>query len=309
MCIFSQPIISVNDTQIFARVSSRGTQYLAYQMNYESLGENAMILPLPIRQPAREDSLRFIDLQNYTDLFADLARGFPYSRPSFSIGCSGHPPAPTAALNVFEVGNYIASFVPTFTDFARLDNRFRLPEQTWSRLPRYKDFGFAVFQLAAGSLRPHPMAFEFETAPNSIFFPTLHIHDGGIHDTEEFDHVLYLQHAGFDSRVYAYENADAPDKSTGLVRSKFTAANFCDVAKSSGLIDANLLVHRLIIRGDNPNRDTEIAAQGDPIHPTFNFRSLWSYTPWLVFAAVITWFFSRRARIKSKTTAKDIAEL
>src|SRR5205823_13970089 len=124
-------------------------------------------------------------------------------------------------------------------DFARLNDRFRLPDETWSRLPRYKDSGFAVFQLAAGSLKTHQMAFEFETAMNSIYFPTLHIHDGQIHDTEEFDHILYLQHAGFDSQVYAYQNPHIRDKSTGLIRSQSVAKQFCDVTKSNGLVDAN----------------------------------------------------------------------
>jgi len=289
MCIFSQPVVSVNNTQIFARVSARGTQYVAYEMNYESDGENAMILPTPVRQPVRDDSLRFVDLKDHAGFFADLARGFPYSPPSFSIGCSAQKPSATSKeLQVFEVGNYIASFVPTRMDFARIDSRFRLPEATWSRLPRYKDFGFAVFQLAAGSLRPHPMAFEFETAIQFIYLPTLHIHDGEVHDTEEFDHVLCLQHTGFDSQVYAYQNSDVPDKSTGLVRSKHVATRFCDIAKSNGVVDANLLVHRRIIRGINPNQDTEITTFGDPVRPTLNLRPLWSYAPWLVVVAALS---------------------
>ena len=202
-------------------------------------------------------------------------------------------------MKVFEVGDYIASFVPTLADFARLDDRFRLPEQTWSRLPQYKDFGFAVFQLAAGSLEPHPMAFEFETANKSIYFPTLHIHDGEIHDREEFDHVLYLQHAGFDSRVFAYENWNVPDKSTGLVRSQQVAEHFCNIMKTQGLVDGDLLVHKLEIRGDHPNRDTEITTFGDPTRPTLNLRFFWSYTRWLLISGAVFWFFCG-ARIRKK---------
>src|SRR6185437_4625773 len=216
MCIFSQPISSVNNTQIFARVSSVGTHFLAYQMNYESHDENAMILPIPVRRPARDDSLKFIDLQGYPGFFADLAQGFPYSAPP-SIGCSkAVDPTSRSDLEVFEVGNYVASFVPKVADFVQLDKRFCLPEETWSRLPQYKAFGFAAFQLAAGSRTPHPMAFEFEYDKKSLYFPTLHIHDGEIHETEEFDHILYMQHAGFDSRVYRYRNSYIPDESTGL---------------------------------------------------------------------------------------------
>lgn len=36
MCCFAQPVDLVKDTQIFARLTGTGTQYVAYQMNYES---------------------------------------------------------------------------------------------------------------------------------------------------------------------------------------------------------------------------------------------------------------------------------
>lgn len=304
MCIFSQPVISVNNTQIFARATAAGSQFLAYQMNYESRAENAMILPVPIRHPATDKSLRFVDLRGYDDFFDDLADGFPYIAPSFNIGCSASfHTASKSTLEVFEVGNYIASFVPTMLDFSRLDDRFVLPETTWSKIPQYATYGFAVFQLAAGSLKPHPMAFEFESTSDLLYFPTMHIHDGQVHATEEFDHVLYLQHAGFDSRAYGYQNSDVVDKSTGLIRSKYVAKHFCDIDRSNGVVDGDLLVHRNIIRGINPNRDTDFVTFGDPMHPTLNLRPLLSYTPWLLLGAAVAWFFARRGRIKKLKAA------
>lgn len=306
MCIFSQPVATVNNTRIFARATSRGTQFLAYQMNYDSRNENAMILPIPIANPAQDDSLRFIDLREYDTFFDDLADGFPYSAPSFNIGCSAtFDTASENALEVFEVGNYVASFVPNLSQFSRLDERFTLPETTWLRLPQYADYAFAVFQLAAGSLKPHPMAFEFETGKDFIYFPTVHIHDGEIHQTEDFDHVLYLQHAGLDSRVYGYQNSDVPDKSTGLIRSKYIAQQFCDVARTNGIVDPDLLVHRQFIRGNNVNRDILIETNGDPTKPTLNLRPFFSYTPWLVVVAGVIWFFARRGRIKRLKAAAD----
>jgi len=301
MCIFSQPVFTVFNTQIFARSTARGTQFLAYQMSYESRDENAMILPIPIRQPAHDESLRFVDFRDYDDFFDDLAEGFPnIGSLSFNIGCSGGPGNDAAdhTLEVFDVGNYIASFVPSLSDFSRLDARFTLPANTWSQVPQYEDYGFAVFQLAAGSLKPHPMAFEFENDNDSIYFPTLHIHDGKVHDTEEFDHCLYMQHAGFDSRVYRYQNSTVADTSTGLIRSANVAKHFCDVDRTNGVVDGDLLVHRQFIRGNHPNRDTEVMTFGDPTHPTLNLRPYFSYTPWLVGAAAVTWFFARRAKIK-----------
>lgn len=308
MCIFSQPVISVNNTQIFARLSERGKQLLVYEMNYDSLEPNAMILPVPVRQPVGAASLRFIDLKEYSKFFDDLKQGFPYRPPSSNFGCSDSSrmlPASASLLDVVSVGNYIASFVPSLSDFSRLDERFSLPVATWAKIPQYADYGFAVFQLAAGSLKPHPMAFEFETRAQSLFFPTIHIHDGQIHNIEEFDHVLYLQHAGFDSQVYGYRNSDVPDKSTGLIRSKYTAKGFCDLDRAAGVVDGSLLVHRKIMRGEFPKGDTEIATSGDPAHPTLNLRPLYAYAPWLWGGAAVTWFFARRAKIKRMRMARE----
>ena len=170
-------------------------------------------------------------------------------------------------------------------------------------MPQYTDYGFAVFQLAAGLLKPHPMAFEFQAKHSSLYFPTVHIHDGEVHENEEFEHVLYLQHAGLDSRVYGYQNSDVPDKSTGLMRSKYGAREFCDIERAKGVIDGNLLVHRQIIRGVYSNLDAIIATVGDPTTPTLNLRPLLAYTPWLVLIGGVTWFFARRARIKRMKSA------
>ena len=305
MCIFTQPVISVNNTRIFARQSGTGTQFLAYQMNYESSDQNAMILPLPVKRPSNEKSLNFIDLKDYDAFFDELADGFPFHSPP-SIGCSApFHPASRHDLEVFKVGNYIASFVPTIPDFDRLDSKFKLPNEIWQTIPRYHEFGFAVFQLAAGALKPHPMAFEFHSANDDLFFPTIHIHDGEIHESEEFDHILYMQHAGLDSTVYGYENSHVADKSTGLIRSKYVASQFCDLDKSAGLVDGNLLLHRKIVRGNLPNSDTTFRFSGDPLKPTFNLRPWLSYAPWLIVLAGIGWFFNRRSKIKKMRESKS----
>ncbi|TWT31895.1 hypothetical protein [Blastopirellula retiformator] len=305
MCIFSQPVISVGATRIFACATTDGKQRLVYQMQYDSPYENAMILPLPVRTPASDASLRFIDLQGYGAFFDDLELGFPWEMQR-GIGCAS-PPTNSAAgnLQVFQVGNYVASFVPRLADFARLDPQFTLPAATWDEIPGYRDFGFAVFQLAAGTIEPHPIAFEFETATtDSLYFPTRHIHDGEVHDREEFDHVLYLQHAGFDSRVYGYQNSDVPDQATGLIRSKYVAGDFCDPAKGSKVIDPDLLVHRRLISGMAPNDDVRIATSGHPTRRSMNLRDWLPLAPWALGAVACAWFFSRRARIRKAAAAE-----
>ena len=299
MCIFSQPVNSVNGTKIFARSTGKGSQFLAYQMNYDSQGENAMILPIPVRSPSNENCLRFIDLQDYEYFFYDLAKGFPYVAPSFNFTCGGGPKAVSdAAIKLHKVGSYIASFVPTIDDFKKLDPRFTLPKKTWDLVPQYASYGFAVFQLASGALESHPMAFEFDSNSKSIYFPTMHIHDGEVHETEAFDHVLYMQHAGLDSKVNRYVNYDVADESTGYIRSQEVASEFCKIAMTKQIVEPSLLVHKHIVRGDKPNRDIEILVDGDPLTPSGNLGPYLAYLPWLIAIGSIGWFFRRRNRVR-----------
>lgn len=153
-----------------------------------------MILPLPVAAEQREQAVRFINLEGYEGFFTDMNRAFPRPQSS-TLSLSGATPRNTAkTLEVEHVGSFEASYVPSVADFGRLDERFRLPAGTWEKLPAYRNFGFAVFKLKSGNTRPHPMALTFCSAmPGTLFFPTVHIHDGQVHEYEEFDHMLYAQ--------------------------------------------------------------------------------------------------------------------
>ena len=193
MCIFSQPVELVSDTHIFARVAN-GTQFLAYEMKLSTPMENAMILPVPIAHGAEEDALEFISLENYPDFFDDLDALFP-TEELVSAGLDLALAEAPATLTVHRVGSFEASFVPTISDFSRLDPRFNLSPEAWEALPQVHDYGFAVFQLVAGEASHiHPMAFSFPTrSPDRIVFPTIHVHDGEVHARADFDHRLFCQ--------------------------------------------------------------------------------------------------------------------
>jgi hypothetical protein len=246
MCCFSRPVESVSDTKIFARGSDRGRQFVVYSMALDASEELAMVLPLPVAKESGEDALRFISLKEYPDFFVDLQRGFPVrSVPSRTdtFGAS-------APLKVVDVGDFEASFVPTVRDFSRLDERFRLPTEVWDRLPQYKDYGFAVFQLKPGAQRVHPMAFEFPRAnPRALFFPTVHIHDGEVHRRADFDHTLYCQTDNTTSR--ALMDWDESHQPAGM---------FVDAARAEGLIDPATHCYRLRIKGSRKNEDIVVKA-------------------------------------------------
>lgn len=196
MCCFVGDV-EVFDTNLFARLTGHGTQLLVYQMRYQAAQPTAMILPLPVALPAREESIRWLDLKGYPEFFTHLSARFPEPQ-SFSIGCSKAQEAEVkSALAVHEVGDFVASFVPSLADFDRLDPRFTLPKSVWAQFPQCHDYGFAVFQLAKLGGTPHPIAFEFPTRwPDKLFYPTIHIHDGKAHPAEHFDHALYSQGMG-----------------------------------------------------------------------------------------------------------------
>ena len=265
MCIFAQPVVSVADTAIFARMLPDGRQGLVYQMAFESTKRNAIILPLPVELPANEkDSLEFISLKGYGNFFKDLNRGFPLlAFPGPSTAARGSVDSlADPKLVVHDVGDFVASFVPTLADFDRLDEQFQLPKESWDKIPKYADYGFAVFQLKELSGKPHPMAFKFRSrlakdSKNSIFFPTVHIHDGEVHQREKFDHTLFLQAPQYDEVCgdYHQEKKLVPDPSTGYVRSVRPAKNYCKIEKSKGLLDGDQFLHRLEMVGTFANED------------------------------------------------------
>jgi hypothetical protein len=248
MCCFSRPVEHVSQTKIFARTAGKGRQFIVYSMTIDAKEALAMILPIPVPEKSPDDAVKFINLENYPEFFAELKKGFPEpeSRSLHSLG----RPVPMAAakkLDVVSVGSFEASFVPTVADFSRLDERFRLPTEAWNDLPQYKEFGFAVFKLKEGKKTIHPMAFDFPTAvPNRLFFPTVHIHDGKVHDKADFDHDLYCQAGESDDRkaLLQWRESERP------------ADSFMDVKRAKGLIDPESHAYLTTIHGMKKNQDT-----------------------------------------------------
>jgi hypothetical protein len=131
-----------------------------------------------------------------------------------------------------------------------LDERFRLPKGAMDKLPGYEKFGFAVFKLKAGEQKVHPMAFEFPTAtPRRLFFPTVHIHDGKVHDRATFDHALYCQSAPA-LRLHTLT----------WTESTSTAKKFVDAKKAEGIVLADEHCYKRQLKSMLPNKDTFVDA-------------------------------------------------
>jgi len=232
----------VANTNIFARGGKEGRQFLVYSMTLSAKEDLAMILPIPVPKESKDDAVRFINLEEYPDFFQDLNKGFPPPPPLSAVGSSATKAKP---LPVVEVGSFEASFVPSVKDFDRLDERFRLPSEVWGKLPLYKDYGFTVFKLKKGAKTIHPMAFEFpRRKPERLFFPTVHIHDGKVHDTAMFDHLLFCQRSETETDpILKWEESTQP------------ARFFMKVDKSQGLLDPDGHCYMRGIRGRQKNED------------------------------------------------------
>jgi len=249
MCCFTQPVKSVTATKIFARTENAERQFLVYSMMLDAKKDLAMVLPLPVAPGSDEKAVQFINLKDYSEFFDDLEKGF-IPPPPLAVGWTTDSAAASSRmLEVVQVGDFEASFVPTVKDFSRLDARFRLPEGAWKKLPSYTDYGFAVFKLKPGLQQVHPMAFSFPRRDvHSLFFPTVHIHDGKVHAKADFDHVLYCQPN--EGTPLKYDAKIAWQESAGHPRS------FMQMAKVKGLLEPDQHCYKTTMHGDLPNRDT-----------------------------------------------------
>lgn len=246
MCCFSGPVSSVTRTRIFARWlpgQKLARQLLAYQMQYATKTEVAMILPIPTSPGTAEDAVKFLNLEKEPEFFDRLEKLWPVVKTR-KLPASGRS-SYKAPLQVVKVGSFEASFVPGLADFARLDPRFRLEDKVWKKLPQYATWGFAVFKLRKDATTIHPMAFSFPNsqAAKGLFFPTVHVHDGKVRPEEEFSHTLYCQTP---SGRYAPKGWDES------IQLPVSLGAWHD----AGLLDRQDHVYRQRLQGMLPNADT-----------------------------------------------------
>lgn len=263
MCLFSGAVREVSGTRVYAGPRDDGAgihQRIAYQMTAAVPDSLAMVLPIPTPPNPAEDAVTFVDFSSCPAFFTYLDALFPSERAALL----GAPLArggfgPPQNLVVHDVGEFEASFVPTLADFARLDPRFRLPEDVWSKLPQYADWSFCVFKLKPEPKpkkgvfsflssdppplprKRHPMAFDFPRRnPKEIFFPTVHVHDGEVHATADFDHTLYVQ-------------LDNPSLPEGWESQQTSTDSLHDTAKT--FVRPERPMFRKQVKGSHPNRD------------------------------------------------------
>jgi len=250
MCIFSGPVEDVGGTSIFC--ADLGSEHATvYEMSATITTDLAMILPVPIRPGGGEKDLRFVNLEDYPDFFMDMDKLFPApvtrGGDSFKGGMLG---SARSMLEVQQIGQYEATFVPSVSDLNRLDPRFKLPELLFEKLPDYSRFGFAVFKLKPTASRQksnfHPMAYTYPPDDRDIlFYPTIHVHDGAVKAAARYDHKLYFQRGGRFGPC-------------GWPESAYRPAAHVKIHQTAGLVREDQAMHRLKINGFEKNRDVAI---------------------------------------------------
>jgi hypothetical protein len=245
--------IKVSATRMFARLDG-AAQFLVYAMALDVPADVAMVLPLPAARAA-DDALSFIDLSECPALFDQLETLFPNPEAAeMYLAAVPQSRQRPQTLVVHQVGSFEASYVPSLGDMARLDRRFRIPDEVWRELPQYRSYGFAVFKLKKGAGKIHPMAMKFETAePGSLFFPTVHVHDGKLHPRARFDHALFFQ---TQKAPTAQVPAGAHDS---LQRANLPVSQVVSLPATRGIVVDEQPVFRIGLRGTLENTDTRVA--------------------------------------------------
>lgn len=207
MCIITSKVENVSNTKIYASANEDNTRQLTiYSNEVSTKTHNAMILPVP-----NPDSVQFHNFETYPSFFEDCEKCFR-SIPTRSAAHLTASFRMNESLPVYKVGSYLASIVPRFEDFMRLDrNLFELSNELLSMLSHFYDqrFGFIVCILKKGTHNYHPFAYSHDLLePSKLFLPTRHYHPGEAGATADWDHIIYspitnLNSCEFDSKLFS----------------------------------------------------------------------------------------------------------
>jgi len=186
----------VEETELFVAPNKERTHQITIYSNsvYTTSENNMMILPVP-----NPDSVKFIDLSNYKDIFKDLEKSFTiptFGRGFFSGGKN---------LQVVSVGSYNATLVPDYFQIDKIDRKIfgtispnikNLLSKYYSpsiEQNNYSMMGFIVCKLKPSSTKYHPFAYSHKIQNSGkLFVPTRHQHHGTQEELmSDWDHNIY----------------------------------------------------------------------------------------------------------------------
>ena len=179
MCLISTEIETVSNTKILVSPNYNNTRQLTVYSNFVSniSDSNAMVLPIPLPQ-----TLQFIDLSEYNNLFEDCAKCFynPHKKKYLSFSTNSYNTKDDKPLQVFNVGSYQVSIAMNLDQISRVDSRvFELSpglSQTLQTFYYQEYWGFIICKLNSGPESYHPLAYSHQIIDSKIYIPTRHYH-------------------------------------------------------------------------------------------------------------------------------------
>jgi hypothetical protein len=181
MCLISTEIESVTNTKILVAPNHNNTRQLTVYANYvNNISEsNAMVLPVPLPQ-----TLQFINLSGYKDLFEDCAKCFYNPNKSLnysnSLSTNSSNSKDDKPLQVFNIGSYQVSVAMNLEQIEHVDSKvFILSpglKQTLQRFYYQEYWGFIICKLNSGHESYHPIAYSHQIIDSKIYIPTRHYH-------------------------------------------------------------------------------------------------------------------------------------
>ena len=182
MCIINEEAI-VSKTQLFVSPNIDKTRQITVYANNVSTESrnNMMILPVPY-----PNSVKFIDLSEYSSIFRDLERSFDDGVDDACLFGGGS--SNSRSLNVVDVGSYKATLAKTHEELDLIDKDVFgiVADKIKNILYKYQGekvpgpFGYIVCKLKTGSVNYHPFAYEHQmTNDKMLFVPTRHEHNDG----------------------------------------------------------------------------------------------------------------------------------
>lgn len=181
--MISTEIEKVSNTKILVGPNYNNTRQLVVYSNYINnlTNYNAMVLPVPY-----PESVKFIDLSRYKDIFKDCALCFYNPNATYGKGFVSKNSTnfrDSDELEVFNVGSYKVSLAKNLDEISKINNQvfFLSPglKKTLEMFYYQPYWGFIICKLNVGSDEYHPFAYSHKIIDNKIYIPTRHYHQEG----------------------------------------------------------------------------------------------------------------------------------
>lgn len=285
MCLVSLAVKNIAKTKILVGTNKDKNQQITIYSNVidNNSNNNAMILPVPY-----PETIKFINLSNYKDIFSDCQSVFmsPRSRGEFLSASFNYDGMSKGKLEVLSIGSYKVSLAKSLQDLRNVDETvFELSagcEEVLSKTYTENYWGFIICKLAKGNEEYHPLAYSHKILNNKVFIPTKHYHqhqhqqefkdfrynEMNIDNSPMFNlNLSYMNNVAdkiaddWDHDIYLYNVGQTSGHLNGVRNTnieRWNGKNNLNLDKINFDFSDLVRFDKLTIHGNNPNIDLQI---------------------------------------------------